>query len=116
LLSDTEELTGISSGKWYQSCLQSLELLDVNANGRQLGFTFFIGRMTEVLATDIYGAHCSLFGNHNKTNLAFLSISAHFMYKTKILIYLNGHYLDDNIMALLSHKRSKRSRDQFEII
>ena len=43
-------------GKWYKNCLRLSELLDVN--GRHLGFTFLIDRMTEVLTPDIYRAHC----------------------------------------------------------
>jgi hypothetical protein len=50
---------GISWGKWYKNCLRPSELLDVN--GRHLGFTFLIDRMTEVLTPDIYRAHwCKL--------------------------------------------------------
>ena len=48
----------LAGGKWYKNCLRPSELLDVN--GRHLGFTFLIGRMTQVLVPDIYGAQCSL--------------------------------------------------------
>jgi hypothetical protein len=57
LISDT---VGISWEKWYKSCLRPSEVLDVN--GRHLGFTFLIDRMTEVLAPDIYGDHCIVVG------------------------------------------------------
>ena len=56
LLSDTVvRKAGISWDKWYKNCLRTLELLDVN--GRHLGFTFLIGRMTDFLTPDIYEAH-----------------------------------------------------------
>ena len=48
LISDTVvRKAGISWDKWYKNCLRPLELLDVN--GRHLGFTFLIGRMTGYL-------------------------------------------------------------------
>jgi hypothetical protein len=52
------EKTGISYGKWYKNCLRPSELLDVN--GRHIGFTFLIVRMTEVLTPDIYRAHWAM--------------------------------------------------------
>jgi hypothetical protein len=48
LISDTVMRKDIISwDKWYKNCLRTLELLDVN--GRHLGFTFLIGRMTDYL-------------------------------------------------------------------
>jgi hypothetical protein len=52
------EKTGISYGKWYKNCLRPSELLDVN--GRHIGLTFLIDRMTEVLTPDIYRAHWAM--------------------------------------------------------
>ena len=49
----------LAGGKWYKikNCLRPSELLDII--GRHLDFTLFIGRMTEVLASDISVAYCS---------------------------------------------------------
>jgi hypothetical protein len=66
-----------SWGKWYKNCLRPSELLDVN--GRHLGFTFLIDRMTElVLPPDIYIAHSLrlLFKEHGSMSEIALQVAA----------------------------------------